>query len=124
MIQAEQTEEALREASFLSVVNGVLAEDVVDGFLAVQDAGTGFMCIQRSAMERMIEAHPETAYRSDHSAHLNKPRYALFDCAIVDGRYLSEDYLFCHRWRALGGTVQADVASARLGHMGSYIYGK
>ena len=37
------------------------------------------------------------------------------------GEYLSEDYAFCHRWRAIGGRIWLDTES-RLTHIGSYEY--
>jgi hypothetical protein len=115
--------DAARRAASISVINNLPGSRVENGFVTALDAGTGFMRVKRSALEKLIAAHPETKYETE-KAVPDKTRWALFDCAIVDGRYLSEDYLFCHRWRELGGTVYADVASARLGHMGSYIYGK
>jgi hypothetical protein len=47
--------------------------------------------------------------------------HAFFDCAIVDGRYLSEDFLFSRRWQNLGGTVWLFLP-AELGHVGTYTY--
>jgi hypothetical protein len=37
------------------------------------------------------------------------------------GVYLSEDYAFCKRWRALGGEIWLDLQS-KLNHSGSYTY--
>ena len=83
----------------------------------VDFAGTGFMMIKRRALERMIEAHPELEYRG-----VNGPTYHLFGEMLTEGHHLSEDYAFCHRWRALGGTILADT-SVRLVHHGLYAYG-
>jgi hypothetical protein len=35
------------------------------------------------------------------------------------GEYLSEDYAFCHRWRAIGGRIWLDT-QCRLTHVGSF----
>jgi hypothetical protein len=35
------------------------------------------------------------------------------------GIYLSEDFAFCHRWRALGGKIWLDTAS-KLTHTGAH----
>jgi hypothetical protein len=47
----------------------------------------------------------------------------LFECAIdpQSGVYLSEDYAFCARWRALGGEIWLDLHS-RLTHTGTSSY--
>jgi hypothetical protein len=90
-------------------------------------AGGGFQLIRRGVFERMIAAYPETRYAKVHahpkpvadSPHL----YALFDCLIdpESGAYLSEDYAFCRRWRAIGGDIWLDCAS-RLTHVGANDY--
>jgi hypothetical protein len=95
-----------------------------EGFMTGMYAGTGFMMIKRCALERMIAAYPETKYResltipkpSQPSPHL----YSLFDCSIEPetGRYLSEDFTFCQRWRKLGQKLWLDTQSA-LVHVGS-----
>lgn len=114
----------LRAASVFSVVNAPSPQRIEDGFLLSLDAGTGFMCIERSVLERLVENHPETSYTSDSARGGNGQRWALFDCGIVDGRYLSEDYMFCRRWQTLGGELWVDVHSPNLGHQGSYTFGK
>jgi hypothetical protein len=93
-----------------------------DGFVSAEFAGTGFMLIKRAALERMQAAYPETRYNAAHDrAILNRSQnlYALFDCMIEPetGEYLSEDYTFCRRWRALGGEVWLDTRS-KLMHIG------
>ena len=96
---------------------------VESGFATADYAGTGFQLIRRTVFERMIAAHPELKFRAVHDAaderapadHL----YALFD-SIIDpatGIYLSEDYSFCRRWRALGGEIWLDLES-KLTHTG------
>ena len=98
-----------------------------DGLVTAIYAGTGFMMVTRAAVERMIAAYPETAYRAIHAWPLptgpERERHALFDTMILPetGEYLSEDYAFCHRWRAIGGRVWLDTRS-RLTHIGSFEY--
>jgi len=43
---------------------------------------------------------------------------AVFDFAIVDGKYVGEDYLFCDRATQMGFTVYIDV-DISLPHVGS-----
>jgi hypothetical protein len=116
--------DAHKAASIHSVIN--IQNDAMthDGFVEAIDAGTGFMRIQKSAIKKMIEAYPETAYLSDNIGVGNRERWALFDTVIDNGRYLSEDYAFCRRWQALGEKVWVDAASTALGHQGSYTYGR
>jgi len=86
----------------------------------VKHLATGFMLIQRSVIERMIEAYPEKKYVDDVSflqGDENDYAYALFDCGVEDGHYYSEDWMFCHRWKNLGGSIFVDV-SIRLTHTG------
>ena len=95
-----------------------------NGFVTGVYAGAGFLMMKRDALQRMAKAYPEAHYRGAHNtAHPNpSPNlYALFDCLIdpETGDYLSEDYAFCRRWRAIGGTVWLDTQS-RLTHVGPY----
>jgi hypothetical protein len=114
----------LKAASVHTVVNVLPDAEQANGFIKALDAGTGFMCIQRAVLEQMIAAHPELEYTSDSVTGEGSKRWALFDCVIEDGRYLSEDYTFCRRWQKLGGVVWVDVASPNLGHQGSYTFGR
>jgi hypothetical protein len=100
---------------------------VVDGFATARFAGTGFQLLKRAVFERLIAAHPETRF-----GHVDTPAdqaptaanlYALFECLIdpATGRYVSEDYAFCERWRALGGTIWLDLHS-RVAHTGAQTF--
>lgn len=81
-------------------------------------AGTGFLLISRNVIQTMCNAYPQTRYHSIH-AYKNNPShaaacFALFDCIIdpASSTYLSEDFAFCSRWRALGGKVWLDTCSS------------
>lgn len=96
-----------------------------DGFVEVAEAPTGFMCIKRQVLLDMMKHYPELNYVPDGppnnpKAHLH---YLLFDCMVDpdDGRYLSEDYAFCRRWRDMGGKVWVDLHS-KLMHLGQHNY--
>lgn len=93
-------------------------------FVTGSYAGTGFMLIRRRVFETMIQSYPHLRYTAAHTAvvpSFSPNQYALFDCTIDSetGEYLSEDYSFCQRWRALGGRVWLDTAS-RLAHIGPH----
>ncbi len=121
--------ETLEESGFAYVG----APDARDGsrreknFATTDYAGTGFQLIKRCVFKRLMDAHPELKYSALHafprptqpSPHL----YALFDCVIdpETGVYLSEDFAFCRRWRAIGGEIWLDLES-RLAHAGPYVW--
>ena len=95
-----------------------------NGFVTAEFAGTGFMLIRREAIERMVQAYPETRYTAAHNftnAPKNMNYYALFECMIEPGtgHYLSEDYAFCRRWRAIGGKVWLNTCSTLI-HIGAH----
>ena len=95
-----------------------------EGFGKADFAGTGFLLISRSAVTRMIAGFPDTRCRHGHVLGGSESEiYALFDCLIdpVTRLYLSEDYAFCARWRAVGGEVWLDTR-AKLTHCGMSEY--
>lgn len=89
------------------VFSTIDSETKIEEIVRVAEAGTGMMLIKRSVFEKMKEAFPDNAYVSDHSRDLgvDKKMFAYFRTGISDGRYLSEDYYFCHKWREIGGDV-------------------
>lgn len=97
---------------------GAIRRDAATGAVEAEALGTGFLLLHRSVLERLAEAHPEALYRDGEDRV-----HAFFEAGIDpraapgEGRYLSEDYLFCARWRALGGEVWCDPA-IRLEHHG------
>jgi hypothetical protein len=97
------------------------------GFATAKYAGTGFQLIKRRVFESMIAAYPELKFKAVHTLTNETPNsdnlYALFECLIdpETGAYLSEDYAFCTRWRALGGEIWLDLRS-RLTHAGMSYY--
>jgi hypothetical protein len=93
-----------------------------DGFVTGVYAGAGFLLIKRRVLELMAAKYPETHYTATYDALRPSPNFfALFDCLInrETGHYLSEDYAFCSRWRALGGTIWLDSRS-KLTHIGPH----
>lgn len=88
-----------------------------DGLLSVERVGTGFMRVRRDCLERLVAAHPELRV-SDAAGHAY---HALFDGGVRDGVYISEDYMFCERWRALGGKVLV-APGIRLQHVGTHVW--
>ena len=86
----------------------------------VKHIATGFMMIQRKTIQKMCQAFPSTKYTDDVNfltKEENKYAYALFDCCIENETYYSEDWLFCNRWRNMGGDIYIDVTIS-LDHTG------
>jgi len=124
-----QSGETLEEAGFAYVADPCKGDALKTegGFVTGNYAGTGFQLIKRGVFERMIAAYPETKYKALHAfprpSQPSDNLYALFDCMIdpETGVYLSEDYAFCRRWRAIGGEIWLDLES-KLTHSGSYSF--
>ena len=75
--------------------------------IEVGTIGTGFMLIKRTVFEKLIE-EGATPY-NDQMELINNNQYDFFQCTIDSrGRYLTEDWSFCRRWRQVGGEVWAD----------------
>lgn len=95
-----------------------------DGLVELHEGGTGFMCIKRHVIEKIIAANPHIKYEKEPRFLMNERddgvRWAIFDTEIEDGkRYLSEDYLFCRRWQRLGGKILLDPYVV-LTHYGTF----
>ena len=97
------------------------------GFVRVDNAGTGFLMIDRYVLEEMRDAHPELAYVNDipaYSSPATDPNfYGLFDTMIDphSRRLLSEDYAFCRRAQEMGFEIWMDLFSD-LKHSGVYTF--
>lgn len=90
------------------------------GCVEVRDAGTGFMLIRREALIALAEEHPELLHWSmSMDKDRGAPLWAIFDTGVVGGVYQSEDYMFCHLWQELGGTVHV-YAPAQFAHWGEH----
>lgn len=90
----------------------------------VKHVPTGFMLIKREVFTKMMKSFPSTKYTDDVNflrPDENEFAYALFDCGVVDGHYLSEDWLFCNRWTKMGNEIWIDV-SINLTHTGTEDY--
>jgi len=93
---------------------------ITNNMIEVENVATGFMMIKRDVIENMQKEYSSTKYREDEhflNNNENNFSYALFDCGVIDGKYLSEDWLFCHRWKKMGGSLWIDI-SINLIHTG------
>lgn len=79
--------------------------------LEVMEIGTGYFLVKREVFPKFAEAYPQLRYKPDHVGQKNfdGSRYihAYFDTVIdpQSERYLSEDYMFCQWYRAIGGHI-------------------
>jgi len=124
-IQCDQGESI--ETAGLNYVGALCSGDelkVENQFATAVYAGAGFQLIKRHVFEKLAAAHPELAFSNVHdtmpAATSGSHQYAFFDPMIdpASGAYLSEDFAFCRRWRALGGEIWLDLRS-QLTHTGS-----
>lgn len=104
-----------------------------DGFAEVAEIGTGFMCIKRTALLKMIEHYPNDWYATDTPALIEMDKrtsaigkhcfWTFFDTMLheVSRRYLSEDYAFCQKYRKTGGKVYL-LLDADIAHMGPVVF--
>ena len=95
--------------------------------LEVMEIGTGFMLVKRAVFDKFKEEYPHLNYKPDHvgQANFDGSRYihAYFDTVIDPDshRYLSEDYMFCQYWRAIGGSIWL-CPWMRTQHVGTYAF--
>lgn len=83
----------------------IVKTEITDELQEVVYIGTGFLLIKRSCLAEVY----------------NKHHYPFMPLEDETGEYLSEDYAFCYRARALGFKVYADT-SINLGHIGKQIF--
>lgn len=103
------------------VVNTIDNAKTEGDLIEVGTLGTGFMLVKRRVFEEMI-AHGATPYVDDIglTQEENSNQYDFFQCTIDSkGRYLTEDWSFCRRWRELGGSIWADKTIG-LTHVGYF----
>ena len=91
------------------------------GVQEVENIGTGFLMMKRSAIQTMFDAYPKYKFKNQLNLEpkFEPYMYTLFDTSLTeDGQYLSEDWTFCRRWRKLGGKIHAhnDVKLAHAGY--------
>jgi acyl-CoA synthetase (AMP-forming)/AMP-acid ligase II len=97
---------------------------IENNLTTVRHIATGFIMIKRKVIEKMQQAFPSTKYVDDVgflSSTESEQAFALFDCGVEEGHYFSEDWLFCHRWTNMGGTIHVDV-TINLNHTGPVDY--
>ena len=106
------------------VINPITDGEADDGKAEVERIGTGFLLLKREVFSRMAEAMPDLKYTDDCGLDpsINEHLYAFFECGLFGEKvFMSEDWLFCNRWRELGGRIFISKRFA-LTHVGSYAF--
>jgi hypothetical protein len=85
-----------------------------NGLMEVEAVGTGFMKISRKALQAVWDVSPE--YTNE-----GKKCRMVFDVQLIDGELVSEDNVFCKKWRDLGNKVFIDP-SMTCNHIGAKKY--
>jgi hypothetical protein len=88
------------------------------GAVEARRVGAAFVALDRSVLARLAAAHPE--WKRDGHDDMNAAQRAAYHQFFQfnnDNDEVGEDYLFCDRWRALGGEVWVDP-SIELAHVG------
>ena len=106
------------------VINPINDGESDDAKAEVERIGTGFLLMKREVFSRMAEGMPELKYTDDCGLDpsINEHLYAFFECGLFGEKvFMSEDWLFCNRWRALGGRIFISKRFA-LTHVGTYAF--
>ncbi len=91
---------------------------IVNGFMEVNGIGGAVMLISREVVTAMLAKWPELSDEVTVKNHAAKDilesqgckrMIKAFDKVQIDGETFSEDLSFCHRWRACGGDVWANI---------------
>lgn len=84
-----------------------------NGLMEVECIGTGFLRISKRAMNAVWDISQE--YKNDNK----KIARMVFDVQIINGDLVSEDNVFCKKWRSLGEKVYIDP-NITCNHIGSH----
>ena len=112
----------------LDLLTGIFNINKLDGHemvdpntpFQVKHVGTGFMLIRRDVFED-LKPHVGWYKNGGVTIDANEPVYDFFKVQNVDNELLSEDYNFCHMYRAHGGDIWV-APWCTLGHFGAYCF--
>lgn len=94
----------------------LLVADPEHGLLEVEGVPFGFVRMSRRGVEQMYAKYWGLAYKERNLPEDFTP-LALFDFQLCEGEYWGEDFVFCKRWREMGGKVWVDP-DIRFQHIG------
>lgn len=85
------------------------------GLIEARGVPGGFLRIKRTAIDKLIAAHPERLVYDPEAE--GGSYYALFSNEAINGGFMGEDFYFCNLWRNIGGKVWVDP-NISFEHMG------
>lgn len=91
------------------------------GYQEIARAGTGFLRIHRSVLEKMKDVGESSPYWASHYSNHGNDEWDFFSVGVVNKEYLSEDWYFCDKARGLGFKIILDTR-VQLRHEGSAIF--
>ena len=90
--------------------------------VVVDKVGTAVFMLSRKAVDCLIQnATPYSRNPMSRGRNDDIPMYDVFQCGVVDGQYLSEDYFVCNTLQKNGFDVYVDT-SVSTRHNGSYVF--
>jgi hypothetical protein len=98
--------------------------NVIENLIELKHLPTGFMMIKKCVVEDLMKEYKNTKYVDDVGflqKNENEFAYALFDCGVENNQYMSEDWVFCNRYKKTGGKIYADI-TIDLIHIGTTYY--
>lgn len=84
-----------------------------DGALSTYTGPAGFLRINRSAINRLIERYPDLCYGERHAPHFD-----LFNHGAYKFTWWGEDYAACRRWVDIGGEIWT-LPNMNINHHGA-----
>ena len=84
--------------------------EIKNGLIEVACVGTGFLRISRKALQAVWDVSEE--YKNE-----GRTCRMVFDVRVENGELVSEDNIFCNKWRSTGGKVFIDP-SMTCNHIG------
>lgn len=94
-----------------------LRQESVTGLFEASHIGMAFALVTREAFERVVNANSDLAFHGNDGS----VEHGIFNPMVVNRRYMSEDFAFCERYRAVGGKIYVDPHIS-LQHVGTFVW--
>lgn len=96
--------------------NGFSLGNAESGLLKASLVPGGFFRIKRTAIQKMFVAYRESFYY-ERMCDRDMVICNLYECQVKGRRRYGEDYIFCQKWEALGGSIWVEPR-INFGHYG------
>jgi hypothetical protein len=91
-----------------------IQKDKIDGYIKVQNIGTGFMKLSRKAIVDLCESNREITFR-------NKKLKNVFEFNYINDSFIGEDIMLCRKLHELGYSIWINPKHT-VSHMGVKMY--